>query len=145
MYRNWRLSVTLASKDLTVFGFGAGLAQGISGAGGMVVAAVALSRTGPLAQQRANTIGGITVIAVCNFPAFLFLGLFTYEVVIMSIIMMPMYLTATWIGSRHFKRRGDYHYRNAALIVLAVAALIALSFSIKTLNCSSTSVADIFL
>ena len=133
VYRNWRPPFPVTSKGLAAFGLGAGLAQGIAGAGGMVVAAVALLQTGTPAQQRANTVGGITVVALCNFPPFLYFGLFTREVVILSVIMIPAYLAGTWLGADQFKRREGQYYRNVALFVLAVIALVALFLSMIAL------------
>ena len=84
-----------------------------------------------MAQQRANTIGGITAVGLCNFPPFLWHGLFTREVVVLSVIMVPVYLAGTWVGSRFFSAGGSRHYRNAALAVLAAVGLVALGLSLR--------------
>ena len=133
LYRDWRPARALNAGGLAAIGVGAGLVQGMAGAGGMVVAAAALARPGTPAQQRANTIGGITAVGLCNLPPFVYYGLFTREVVLLSLIMVPVYLAGTWVGSRHFTRRGGGHYRNAALFVLAAVGLVALGVSLRAI------------
>lgn len=131
LYREWRPRRALGAGGLGLIGVASGLANGVAGAGGMIVAAAALARPGEPAQQRANTIGGITAVGLCNFPPFLYFGLFTLEVVVLSVIMVPVYLIGTWVGSRFFTTGGSRHYRNGALCVLAAVALIALGLSLR--------------
>lgn len=132
LYRNWRPVWTSRTFGLTAIGVASGFANGIAGAGGMLVAAAALARPGDAAQQRANTIGGITAVGFCNFPPLLYFGLFTREIILLSVLMIPFYLTGTWIGSRHFTARGGGQYRNAALLVLAGVGIVALGMSLRS-------------
>lgn len=131
LYRDWRPARPLGAGGLAGIGVGSGLAQGIAGAGGVLVAAAALSRPGSAGLQRANTIGGITAVGLCNFPPFLWHGLFTREVVILSVLLLPVYLAGTRVGARFFAGGGGRHYRNGALLVLAAVGLIGLGLSLR--------------
>ena len=130
LYSEWRPSRDLGARGLGLIGVVSGLANGVAGAGGMIVAAAALARPAAAGQQRANTIGGITAVGLCNFPPFLYYGLFTREIVVLSAIMVPVYLVGTMIGIRRFEHGGSRNYRNAALCVLAAVALVALGLSL---------------
>lgn len=131
LYCDWRPVRPPGPFGLAGIGIGSGLAQGIAGAGGIMVAAAALSRAGSARQQRANTIGGITAVGLCNFPPFLWHGLFTREVVVLSGVLVPVYLAGTWVGSRFFAGRGSRHYRNGALLVLAAVGVVGLGLSLR--------------
>ena len=131
IYCKWRPTRNLRTSGLGLIGVAAGLANGVAGAGGMIVATAAMARRGKPTQQRANTIGGITAVGLCNFPPFLYYGLFSREIVLLSVIMVPVYLAGTWVGARLFERGGGRHYRNAVLCVLAAVALISLVLSFR--------------
>ena len=46
--------------------------------------------------------------------------MFTTEVVIFSALVLPLYVSGTWLGQRFFSQQGQHIYRAAALWVLAI-------------------------
>ena len=131
MYGNWRPA---KNPGLWVFlGAGAisGLLQGAAAVGGPPGVAVALSRPGTPQQQRANVIGAVTALSMCALLPVWYHGLFTREVIFISIAVTPIGKAATWVGARFFSRQGHRHFRNGALAALAVIGLITLTISIR--------------
>jgi uncharacterized membrane protein YfcA len=80
---------------------------------------IALSRSGTIERQRANVIGAVTALNLSNLLPLWYYGLFTYEVLIISLLMFPFYIGATWLGTRFFSRLGRDYFRNGALLILA--------------------------
>ena len=131
LYRDWRPARPLGKAAFLSIGMGTGLVQGAAGVGGPPVVAVALSRPGEPTRQRANVIATVIALGLCNFPPFLYYGLFTREVIILSLIMIPFYSAGTWFGSRFFAEGGSRHYRNAALLALAIIGFVGLGVSLR--------------
>jgi len=131
LQRGWRLGGPPGPGLLILAGIFAGLVQGSSGVGGPPAVALALSRPGTAERQRANVIGAVTALALCAIPALWYHGLFTKGVVVASLILVPIYLGATWAGARFFSHRGHQYFRNAALLSLAAIGVVTLSLSIR--------------
>lgn len=125
LYRGWRFPV---GGTLALAGIGgiAGVIQGVAGIGGPPIFAVALSRPDTPDRQRANVIGAVTLVSICSMPAYWYHGLFTLDVIMLSLFLFPFYVSASWVGARYFSTGGRRHFRNAALLVLA--AMGALTF-----------------
>ncbi len=105
----------------------AGLVQGAAGIGGPPVVAVALARPGDPFQQRANVIGVMSAVALAAVPTLLFYGLFTWQVIKVSLVLIPIYMGAVALGSRFFATGGQKHFRLAALGVLAAVGVATLA------------------
>jgi len=131
LYRGWRLTRPPGAGLCLTAGSFAGLVQGAAGVGGPPAVAVALSRDVPPERQRANVIGAVTAIGLSGLPALWYHGLFTREVLAVSLIGVPLYVGATWLGDRLFAGRGRHHYRNAALLALALIGLITLALAAR--------------
>ena len=131
LYRGWRFA---GDSAVMLFGAGTvvGLIQGAAGVGGPPVVAVALSRPGTPERQRANVIGAVTALAMCSFPALWYHGLFTADVLLLSLVLFAFYGSTTWIGARYFATGGGRdNYRNAALLALAVIGVITLGMAAR--------------
>ena len=117
MWRGWRIG----GGRIAIVGTGlaAGFAQGTAGVGGPPAVALALARPGTTVQQRANVLGTVAALAFCSILPLWYHGLFTAEVVIFSILVLPLYVFGTWLGQRFFSQKGQHIYRIAALWVLA--------------------------
>ena len=133
LYRGWRLPVGSGVLGLACAGAGAGLVQGAGGVGGPPAVAIALARPGTSEQQRANVIGAVNALTLCSLVPLWYHGLFTREVVLISIILVPLYVLSTWVGARFFSHSGHRHYRLAALLVLAAIGAVTLAVSIRDL------------
>ena len=131
LYRGWRLSRHPGAITLAGTGATAGFVQGATSASGPLAVVLALSRSGTAVQQRANVIGAVTSLNICAMVPFWYQGLFTREVLIISLVIMPLYSFAIWVGARFFTERGQRHFRNAALLTLAVIGAATLALAVR--------------
>ena len=122
---------------LISIGGAAGLIQGATGMGGPPAVALALSRRTDIEKQRANVIGTVTTLNLCSLVPLWHYDFFSTSVVVISIMCIPLYILATWLGTRFFVRFGHEYFRNGALLVLAcigVTALIKAAFNYSNLS-----------
>jgi hypothetical protein len=70
----------------------------------------------------------VIAVTLASLAAF---GLVTMQVVVVGVLASPVFLIATWTGSRYFSRSGDRLYRGASLAVLAATAIFILLASIS--------------
>lgn len=124
MHRGWRIAQQPGSGMLLVAGAISGLVQGSAGVGGPPTVAVALSCPGTAARQRANVIGAVAALSWLH-------DLYTWEVVIISVVLAPLYVGAIWAGARYFTDSGHRHYRLAALLTLAIIGVITLGLAVR--------------
>lgn len=131
LHTGWRPAVAVGRTAAVGFGAAAGLVQGSAGVGGPPAVAIALARSGTPRQQRANVIGAVTSLAVCSLVPLWYHGLFTREVMILGLLLIPLYVFSTWLGTRFFTERGQRHFRNAALLALAVIGIVTLGLAVR--------------
>ena len=131
LYRGWKPKGSNKIIVLTIGGAIAGLFQGSAGIGGPTAVAIALSRAGDAVLQRANVISAVAILNLCSLPALWLQGLFTLDVIVISLLLAPIYYAATWAGAQFFSQGGDRHFYNVALIILAAIGLITLVVSIQ--------------
>jgi uncharacterized membrane protein YfcA len=129
--QGWKLPPGAGFGVFTAAGIISGLIQGSAGVGGPPAVAVALSRSGSTDQQRSNVIGAVTALTVCSIPALWLHGLFTRDVILISVMLFPIYFASTWIGARFFSGRGHRHFRNGALLILAVIGVVTLYLAVR--------------
>lgn len=129
--RGWRLHSHVTLSVLIGAGTAGGLIQGSAGVGGPPVVAVALSRPGQSAHQRGNVLALMAAISFASLAPFLYLGLFTAKVVTIALLLLPVYLGSTWLGSLYFSGEGQRHYRLAALALLGTIAAVTLLISVR--------------
>jgi uncharacterized membrane protein YfcA len=126
--RGWRLEGEAGRPILIGAGVAGGLIQGSAGIGGPPVVAVMLSRPGTPTQQRGNVLAVMTVVSLSTLLPQWYFGLFTREVVVTGLLLVPVYGGAILAGSRYFASSGQRYFRNAALVMLGligVATLLA--------------------
>jgi hypothetical protein len=87
------------------------------------VVAVALTQPGKVKQVRANVLGLMTALSFSSVPALIWYGLFTKRAIAIALVLLPIYIAATALGSRYFAVGGSRYYRNAAY-----ATLLAIGF-----------------
>ena len=129
LYRDWRPRHARKAGFLMLAGAASGLIQGASGVGGPPAVAIALSRDGTAQTQRANVIGATTALALCGLLPLWYNGVFTWDVIVLSVVSAPFYMVGTWFGSRAFGQHGSRHFRNAALLSLAVVGGLTLGLA----------------
>ncbi|NKB56400.1 MAG: TSUP family transporter [Alphaproteobacteria bacterium] len=131
LFRGWQLSRPLGPTALAGAGAAAGLVQGSAGVSGPMAVVVALSRPGTAHQQRANVIGTVTALNFCGLAPFWYHGLFTREVILISLMIIPLYSASIWFGARFFTDRGHRHFRNAALLSLAIIGVTTMILAVR--------------
>ena len=133
LYREWRLAHRFGKMGgVTVSAaIAAGLIQGAAGVGGPPAVVVALARGGSATTQRANVLGAVTSLNVCAWIPFWYFGLYTHDVVVISLIVIPLYMLTTWAGARLFSAGGMRHYRNVALLALAVIGVATFAVAVR--------------
>ncbi len=129
LYRQWRPRSSDKPGFLMLTGFASGVVQGASGVGGPPAVAIALSRDGTAQTQRANVIGATTALTICGLAPLWYSGVFSHEVVILSLVSAPFYMVGTSFGARAFGAYGSRHFRNAALLSLAVVGVLTLGLA----------------
>ena len=130
LYRSWQPRGADKPGFLVLAGFVSGVVQGGSGVGGPPAVAIALARPGTPQTQRANVIGATTALALCGLPPLWYNGVFTHSVVVLSVVSAPFYVLGTWFGARAFSAYGNRHFRNAALLSLAVVGVLTLALAL---------------
>lgn len=131
IYRGWQFTRHTGPVALASAGAAAGLVQGSAGVSGPMAVVVSLSRPGTAFLQRANVIGTVTALNFCGLLPFWYHGLFTLEVVMISLMIIPLYSGAIWLGARFFVEGGHRHFRNAALISLAAIGVITMILAVQ--------------
>ena len=126
MYRGWHLSRSPGPGVLVGMGAFSGVIQGGGGVVGPPAVVVALARAGDAERQRANVIGVVAALNLCAIPPLAWHGLYTREVVLISLVLVPVYLAASWFGIRFFASGGHRYYRDAALALLSLTGLATL-------------------
>ena len=127
----WRAATRPTTSAIVGAGVGAGLIQGVAGVGGPPTVAMSLAQPGGAETQRANVIGAITALSVGPVVPLWYFGLFTEEVVLLSLAVIPLYMLSTLIGARTFSGSGREHYRNGALVALGLMGAATLIVSIR--------------
>lgn len=130
MRRGWRLEQRPGRWALASAGGVAGLIQGAAGIGGPPVVAMALASADDPVRQRANVIAAVTALSLATALPLWRLGLFTHEVLALSLLFVPAHTLAAWLGARWFERGGHRHYRQAALAILFAVGLITLAIAL---------------
>jgi uncharacterized membrane protein YfcA len=110
-----------------------GLLQGAAGIGGPPSVVVLMAQGGEPRKLRANVLAVAGAIGICGAISHLWFGIFTWPAVTVALVLLPIFVGSTWIGSRFFNRGGDRHFRAAAMGVLVLIGLAAVVGSLLPL------------
>lgn len=122
----WRLKSTITKFILLIGGIISGLMQGLTGMGGPPFATLILSKGDSDKVTRGNILimsSGIVISAVVSMYYF---NLFYKELILTGIITSPIYIIASFIGSRYFNLSGKKYFRIFSLITLALIGIVTL-------------------
>lgn len=100
-----------------------GAAAGVSGP---VIIAYWLGSRSPATTVRANIMVFYALAALGTDAVYYLRGLFTLETLAYAIFAVPLYGAGLFFGGRVFKGSSDKQYRNAALVLITISALISL-------------------
>ena len=122
----WRIKSTITKYVLVLGGAISGLMQGATGMGGPPYVTVLLSKNDSDDVARANILvitSGLVISAIISLYYF---GLFTKDILLTGAISAPIYVFATYIGTKFFNYSGNKYFRNSSLIALGVVGLATL-------------------
>ena len=122
----WRLKSAITKYVLIITGIISGLLQGITGMGGPPFATILLSKGDENDVTRGNILimsTGIVISAICSMYYF---DLFTKEILLTGMITSPLYILASYIGSRFYNLSGNQYFRNASLLILIIIGITTL-------------------
>jgi len=123
----WRIKSTITKLVLILGGTISGLMQGSTGMGGPPYVTVLLSKNDSDDVARANILvitSGLVISAIISLYYF---GLFTKDIILTGAITAPLYVFATYIGTRFFNFSGNKYFRNSSLIALGIVGVATLS------------------
>ncbi|MGI9421626.1 MAG: sulfite exporter TauE/SafE family protein [Hyphomicrobiaceae bacterium] len=130
LYRGWRLAQTSSPAATVAAGAVAGFIQGTAGVGGPPAVVAALSFPGSAEKQRANVIGAVTSLSLAPIIPLWLANLFSWRIVVASLMIIPIYSATTWFGSQFFSQHGQQHYRNVTYLALTAMSVITLAIAI---------------
>ncbi|MSO54863.1 MAG: sulfite exporter TauE/SafE family protein [Rhodospirillales bacterium] len=104
----------------------AGLLSGLAQLGGPPVVAYWLGGTSSVAVVRANLILYFALATVLSAIAYIWSGLITPDVLILSAIIAPVYGVAVWLGGRMFGWANERTFRRICYGMIAAAALVSM-------------------
>ena len=122
----WRIKSTITKYVLVLGGAISGLMQGATGMGGPPYVTVLLSKNDSDDVARANILvitSGLVISAIISLYYF---GLFTKDILLTGTVSAPIYVFATYIGTKFFNYSGIKYFRNSSLIALGVVGLATL-------------------
>jgi uncharacterized protein len=123
----WRYRGTTPAAVSVLIGGVSGLAGSLAGVALPPVVLFWLSgRTEPAAVTRANILAYSVFLILVIVSAMSIRGLFTAEVISYSMIILPLFMGAAWVGERYFVGTSDRRYIHAALLICTAAAIAGL-------------------
>ena len=122
----WRIKSTITKSVMFITGAISGLMQGITGMGGPPIVTVLLSKGDNDNVTRGNIIIMATVIVIGALISLCYFNLFSKYLLLTSITVSPLYLLASFMGSRFYNLSGNQYFRNASLLVLMIIGIMTL-------------------
>ena len=122
----WRLKSSITKYVLLISGATSGLMQGITGMGGPPFATVLLSKGDSDNVTRGNILIMSTGVVISATVSMYYFNLFSKELFLIGLISSPVYILASFTGSRFYNLSGNKYYRNISLIILGIIGISTL-------------------
>ena len=122
----WRIKSTITKYVLVLGGAISGLMQGATGMGGPPYVTVLLSKNDSDEVARANILVITSGLVISAIMSLYYFGLFTKDILFIGAITAPVYVFATYIGTRFFNFSGNKYYRNSSLVALGIVGVATL-------------------
>lgn len=110
-----------------------GLLQGAAGIGGPPSVAVLMAQGGEPTRIRGDVLAVTASISLCGAVSHWWFGVLTVAAGAVAVLLLPLFIGFTWLGSRYFYYGGDRYFRAAALATLLLIGLAAVTAAIRTL------------
>ncbi|MDA0305893.1 MAG: sulfite exporter TauE/SafE family protein [Proteobacteria bacterium] len=127
---NTRIVYAAGMRVSVIGGVIGGIIQGAAGIGGPPVVTLLLSRGNDPDTTRGNIVVMMSSMVLIALPFLWIYGLISVRTLILGGLCAPVYLLATYLGSRYFRTGGSDMYRVIALSILALTAASTLIFSL---------------
>jgi len=116
---------------LATIGIGSisGLLMAMTSLGNPPVMIYLLSSQDRAETNRANFTGYFAITLIILIAIMIIGGLISLQTVGLAAIMLPLFLIATWIGSRMFRKSNERMYRWMALGILLIAGLYGMTLA----------------
>ncbi len=122
----WRYRGTPQPAISATIGAVAGVFGGTAGIAGPPVITYWMSGPAEKDVLRANLISFFVFTAVSALISYFVAGLFTTDIIILSVIAAPIYALAIWLGVRSQNRASENQFRRFAFALIVLAAIIGL-------------------
>ena len=122
----WRIKSTITKYVLVLGGAISVLMQGATGMGGPPYVTVLLSKNDSDEVARANILVITSGLVISAIMSLYYFGLFTKDILFTGAITAPVYVFATYIGTRFFNFSGNKYYRNSSLVALGIVGVATL-------------------
>ena len=122
----WRIKSTITKYVLVLGGAISGLMQGATGMGWPPYVTVLLSKNDSDEVARANILVITSGLVISAIMSLYYFGLFTKDILFIGAITAPVYVFATYIGTRFFNFSGNKYYRNSSLVALGIVGVATL-------------------
>lgn len=122
----WRLQGALTTRLTLGTGALGGFMTGFAGIPGPPVIMLYMASTLPVAVIRANFLLYLVALDLLLFPMLWVLGLISWPIVVLGLLVGLPNLIANMIGARLFDPSNERLFRNVAYLVIAASAIIGL-------------------
>ena len=133
LWTGWRYKGQPGMGATLAVGAVSGVTTGAIGMGGPPVVLFWLGGQNAAAQARTNTLAFFAVTGIGSFANYLYRGLFTDQVLVFVALLLPVYATGLYLGSRAFRILPERIYRRIAFSLVAATALVTLIAAVVSL------------
>ena len=128
---NLKLEKLINQKIMISSGALGGFLQGLAGMGGPPIVTILVARNDSGNETRGNILflmSGIVIFSI--FSQFLY-DLISFNLVLVSTLLSPIYMLATYIGSKYYNYNGKKVFKTSVLILLALISISTLVASLQ--------------
>ena len=126
---NTRIVFGTGVKTLVSSGIIGGIIHGMSAVGGPPVVAFLTARKDAPVTTRGNVVVIMSLLVLSGILGYWAFGLITVQSLVLGGFAAPIYMLATYLGSRYFRTGGSGIYRTMTLLVLALTSISTLFLS----------------
>ena len=124
--RGWNFKSFIGFKSMVFSGILGGFIQGIAGIGGAPIVTVLMARNDSEDVSRGNILFLMAGIVVFSITSQAFYGLISLNLITLGFMASPIYISATYFGSRFYSYKGKNLFRKIALFFLSIIAITTL-------------------
>ena len=121
--RGWNFESFIGFKSMVFSGILGGFIQGIAGIGGAPIVAVLMARNDSEDVSRGNILLLMAGIVVFSITSQAFYGLMSFNLITLGFMASPIYIGATYFGSKFYNYKGKNLFKKIALFFLSIIAL----------------------